>query len=123
MLVDTFSSRATREKMFHFIGVPEEGKWIEMLDSNLYFSSTGKFAARIDGGGRNAYKGREYLNLEEWQSLDFDRHSIFADPLFEDPEKGSFKMDPHSPSFDIGFREFPLDQFGLTQEYESKWVE
>ena len=118
-----FSSKATREKMFHFIGVPEEGKWIEILDSNLYFSSTGKFAARIDGGGRNAYKGREYLNLEEWQSLDFDRHSIFADPLFEDPEKGSFKMDPHSPSFDIGFREFPLDQFGLTQEYESKWVE
>ena len=27
------------------------------------------------------------------------------------------------PSFDIGFREFPLDKFGLTQEYENIWVE
>ena len=113
----------TREKMFHFIGVPEAGKWIERLDSNLYFSGTGKFTARIDGGGRNSYKGSKYVDLDEWQRLGFDRHSIFADPLFADPEKGSFTMDPHSPSFDIGFREFPLDRFGQTQEFENIWIE
>lgn len=29
----------------------------------------------------------------------------------------------NSPAFDVGFREFPLDQFGLTQEFENIWME
>ncbi|MCP4311527.1 MAG: hypothetical protein GY790_09725 [Bacteroidetes bacterium] len=118
-----FFSGLTSEKVFHFIGTPEQGKWIATLDSNLYFTTSGKFRARVDGGGRNSAAGNNYMNLDEWQNLGFDRHSILADPLFEDPEKGSFKLGPHSPSFDLGFREFPLDQFGLTQEYENIWIE
>jgi len=29
----------------------------------------------------------------------------------------------NSPAFDVGFRELPLDQFGLTQEFENIWME
>ncbi len=112
-----------RENVFHFIGVPEQGKWIEMLDSNIYFSSTGEFLTRVDGGGGNSGAGSKYMDLDEWRNLGFDKHSIVADPLFRDPEKGNFKLDPNSPSFDVGFREFPLDQFGLTQEFENIWME
>ena len=118
-----FFSGVTSEKVFHFIGVPEEGKWIETLDSNLYFSSTGKFITRVDVGGRNPGIESKYMNIDEWQSLGFDQHSIMTDPLFRNPEKGDFKLEPNSPAFELGFKEFPLDQFGLTMDFSNLWID
>ena len=63
------------------------------------------------------------MDIEEWQRLGFDQHSMIADPLFRDPENGDFKLEPHSPAFEIGFREFPLDQFGLTLQFNNIWMD
>uniref|UniRef100_UPI00261A927B hypothetical protein n=1 Tax=uncultured Sunxiuqinia sp. TaxID=1573825 RepID=UPI00261A927B len=38
-----------------------------------------------------------------------------ADPLFVDMESGNFKLKENSPAFKIGFKEFPLDNFGVTK--------
>ncbi|MBA7577085.1 hypothetical protein ES708_18931 [subsurface metagenome] len=117
-----FVAGVTKAIVFHFIAPPEKNKWIDVLDSNIYFSTTGKFLARVDAGGRNPGFDSKYMELDEWKNIGFDQHSIFADPLFKDPEKGDFKLNPNSPAFDVGFREFALDQFGLTQEFENIWI-
>lgn len=43
----------------------------------------------------------------------WDENSIVADPKFIDPENGDFRVQEGSPAFDIGFKNFPMDQFGV----------
>ena len=118
-----FKGGSVSEKVLHFIGVPgTERKWVHVLDSNLYSSSTGKFKARVDAGGRDAGVESKNFDIEEWKDLGFDLHSIIADPLFIDPEAGNFKLQKESPAFNIGFMEFPLDQFGLTGKFSNIWT-
>ena len=117
-----FKGGSTREKVLHFIGMPENSKWVQEIDSNLYNSSSGRFIARLDAGGRNIITGSMDIDLDEWNSLGFDLHSIIADPLFVDPKEGNFKLQKGSPALKIGFIEFPLDQFGLTGEFSNNWA-
>ncbi|NLF92680.1 MAG: hypothetical protein GX564_02235, partial [Oligosphaeraceae bacterium] len=42
-------------------------------------------------------------NLIDWQANSpFDQHSIQADPLFRDYEKGDFRLQPGSPAIGAG---------------------
>ena len=45
--------------------------------------------------------------------LGWDKNSIFGDPQFVDPSSGDFRVKEGSPAFDIGFKNFPMDQFGV----------
>ena len=45
--------------------------------------------------------------------LGWDEKSIFGDPQFIDPASGDFRVKEGSPAFDIGFKNFPMDQFGV----------
>jgi hypothetical protein len=47
------------------------------------------------------------LSWQEWQSRGRDVHSLYADPLFVDPQKGDFRLKPDSPAFNLGFK--PID--------------
>ncbi len=47
------------------------------------------------------------------KSSGWDRHSIEADPLFVDPANGNYKVRVNSPALALGFRNFPMDQFGV----------
>ncbi|SEW41280.1 PDZ domain-containing protein [Chitinophaga arvensicola] len=42
-----------------------------------------------------------------------DVHSLSGDPLFISPAKGDYRVQPGSPALKIGFRNFPMDQFGV----------
>ena len=42
-----------------------------------------------------------------------DEHSIVADALFVDPDKGDFRVKDGSPALKLGFVNFPMDQFGV----------
>ena len=42
-----------------------------------------------------------------------DEHSIMADALFVDPVKGDFRVRAGSPALALGFKNFPMDQFGV----------
>src|SRR6185312_6174868 len=42
-----------------------------------------------------------------------DEHSIVADALFVDPDRGDFRVRPDSPALKLGFKNFPMDQFGV----------
>jgi Right handed beta helix region len=42
-----------------------------------------------------------------------DAHSIVGDPMFVDPASGDFRVKDDSPALQLGFRNFPMDQFGV----------
>jgi hypothetical protein len=42
-----------------------------------------------------------------------DADSISGDPMFVDPAAGDFRVKDGSPAFKIGFKNFPMDQFGV----------
>ena len=59
--------------------------------------------------------------LGEWQKRGHDRHSVVADPLFENVEdfrKGgefgvnAFRLRTNSPAFGLGFRQINVSQVG-----------
>jgi parallel beta-helix repeat protein len=70
-----------------------------LLDHNLYWRTDGK---PIDFAG---------MPLAKWQAKGMDQHSIVLDPMFEDPEKGNFKLKAGSPASQIEFK--PIDMSGV----------
>jgi hypothetical protein len=42
-----------------------------------------------------------------------DAHSLIADAQFVDPAHGNFQVGPGSPALRLGFKNFPLDNFGV----------
>jgi Right handed beta helix region/PDZ domain len=42
-----------------------------------------------------------------------DQHSVKADAMFVDPEHGDYTVKPDSPALSLGFKNFPMDQFGV----------
>ncbi|MCS7190867.1 MAG: right-handed parallel beta-helix repeat-containing protein [Fimbriimonadales bacterium] len=47
-----------------------------------------------------------------WQAKGQDKHSRMADPLFENPAAGDFRLKPNSPALALGFEPFDLSQVG-----------
>jgi len=44
-----------------------------------------------------------------------DEHSITADAMFMDPTKGDYRVKDGSPALKLGFKNFPMDQFGVSK--------
>ena len=47
-----------------------------------------------------------------------DENSVIADPMFADPENGDYTISSESPAIKLGFKPFPLDDFGLEKGHE-----
>ncbi len=73
-------------------GMPVE-QWGREIDRN-FFASSQRDRARFARHG-------------------CDVHSIVADPGFVDPTRGDFRVRPDSPALALGFRNFPMDGFGV----------
>ncbi len=39
--------------------------------------------------------------------MGYDEHTVFADPMFVDPERGDYRLKPESPALKLGFQ--PID--------------
>lgn len=89
-----------------------EGKLKEKMgemDYNLYYCSRG------NGPEDLKIKGRGIPEVEspgDWQRLGFDFHSIYADPLFVDPEHDDYTLKPESPAFKLGFKQINVSAVG-----------
>ena len=66
-----------------------------LVDKNFYYQSD---QAQLD---KNATK------------YGWDGESLSGDPMFVDPENGDFSVQDASPALKIGFKNFPMDQFGV----------
>ncbi|WP_411827513.1 PDZ domain-containing protein [Luteolibacter sp. AS25] len=66
-----------------------------------------------DGVDKNLYFADKGAVMGISQKLGWDENSIFGDPMFVDPAKADFSVKEGSPAFEIGFKNFPMDQFGV----------
>ena len=115
----------SRRHFYHVFRPPVEGPFMEEMDSNLFWSDLGEFKACVTETdvGKRTGKGTEtrVLSLEQWRKLGYDRHSVFADPMFVDAANGDYRLRPGSPALKLGFESFDTDQFGLLPEFPRHW--
>lgn len=81
-------------------GVENGGTNVCVFDQNLYWNTTGepvRFGNKL---------------LAEWRAGGQDRNSIVADPLFVDPTRGDFRLQPGSPAAKIRFVPWDLTSVG-----------
>ncbi|MGA9042149.1 MAG: right-handed parallel beta-helix repeat-containing protein [Terriglobales bacterium] len=109
---------------YSVIAPPANGPWFEEINHNCFYTIGGEFQAVVDqlrseAGKRNAKK----YNLAEWQGLGFDKDSVYGDPLFVDPASNDFRVRPESPALKVGFQNFEMRKWGLTEKFPSRWRE
>lgn len=73
-----------------------DDKWGEELDYNLFANGE---ADRL-----------------KFAKSGCDEHSLSGDPLFVDANKGNYTVRESSPALEIGFENFPMNEFGVTSE-------
>lgn len=110
-----FKKGESQGALYEFIGPPIKGKWVEALDSNLFFNDIGEFTAVVHY--RPLGSRTERYNLEQWQQLGWDLNSLYGDPLFVDAPNGDYRLMPGSPAFRIGFKSFEMDKYGLLADF------
>lgn len=93
-------------------GIHHQPNQVKQVDYQLFWTLNGKPPTFLSTG-KSLPEYKETMTLGEWQAMGHDIHSIFADPMFIDPENGDFRVKPGSPAFALGFKNFPMDQFGV----------
>ncbi len=68
------------------------GGWGKEIDRNIFLTNA----------DRNAFRDKGC-----------DANSIVCDPMFVDPASGDYRLKPGSPALAFGFKNFPMDQFGV----------
>jgi hypothetical protein len=65
------------------------------------------------GTGINRNMFASAADLARHQQAGADADSIAGDPQFVDPKSGDYQVDAGSPALRLGFRNFPMDRFGV----------
>jgi hypothetical protein len=128
-----FSMGAAYGEIYTLIAPPAHTPWLEEIDFNCFYSDLGEFVARVSnrskgkfavvwGSKSNRREVRKY-SLAKWQVLGFDQHSVFADPLFVDPEQGDYRVQPESPALKLGFINFDAREAGLSADFPKQWLD
>jgi hypothetical protein len=76
--------------------IAPDGKWGAQLDSNLFATSNEDRVKYAKNG--------------------CDANSMIGDPLFLDAENGDFRVREGSPALQIGFKNFLMNEFGVTSD-------
>jgi PDZ domain len=61
----------------------------------------------------NLFTTQDPTILKASQQLGWDEHSVLGDPMYVDPASGDFRVKESSPALKLGFKNFPMDQFGV----------
>jgi len=128
-----FAMGAAYGEIYTLIAPPAHTDWLEEVDFNCFYSDMGEFVARVTNrsegqfsenwGSKETHMQARKYSLAEWQALGFDRHSVFADPLFVDPKNGDYRLQPESPALKLGFINFDAREAGLTAEFPKHWLD
>lgn len=88
----------------------------DVIRGNIFGSRF--FPIRVDYWGTeidyNWYMSED--DLKEVQSLGNDENGRAGDPMFVDAKQGDFRVRPESEVFNLGWENFPMDQFGVQKE-------
>ncbi len=114
----------TGASTYRFSTGSDHGQSVEEIDYNCIYQQGGSFAASITHlQDEKEFESPAVVNLAGWQDLGFDRHSSFANPLIADPAHLDFRLLQDSPALKLGFVNFAMNQWGLTNEFPSRWQE
>ncbi|MBT3272674.1 MAG: right-handed parallel beta-helix repeat-containing protein, partial [Spirochaetales bacterium] len=109
-----FKSATTGNEIYAITMPPVNGPWLEEINGNCYWNPSERFVARIRPRGGDPRD----IELEEWQAMGFDISSVCADPLFVDPEQGNYHVRADSPALRVGFKNFSIGTWGLTEDFK-----
>ncbi len=56
------------------------------------------------------------IALKSAQAFGIDKNSRFGDAEFVNAKNGNYQVKTSSPALNIGFKNFPMDDFGVTKE-------
>ena len=92
--------------------------WFEDSDSTFRHNIVMRPPAPIGmpagwGGGVDGNFFVSAADLAKARALGSDAHSSSGDPMFVAPALGDFRVRDGSPALPAGFRNFPMDQFGV----------
>jgi len=95
--------------------------WYQGSGDKVYANIFGRghAAARMAGQYvKNTYVDRNLFTIdqqavEKAKRFGWGSQSVFADPMYVDPENGDFRVREGSPALALGFKNFPMDQFGV----------
>ncbi len=90
------------DKPYQFIRA--NPRYAKEFDYNVFYNDKGM--PMITGVGKP-------ITLKQWQEKGFDRHSVFADPLFVDADNGNYQVKVQSPALQLGFKNFDMNKFGV----------
>ena len=62
---------------------------------------------------KNVFDSKDERLLELSAKLGWDANSVMGKPLYIDPTNGDFRVKEGSPALKLGFKNFPMDQFGV----------
>ncbi|MCM2373448.1 PDZ domain-containing protein [Aporhodopirellula aestuarii] len=65
---------------------------------------------RVDG---NLFYSPDPNAKDRYAKFGWEANSVVGDPLFVDPANGDFRVREGSPALQVGFENFPMDQFGV----------
>jgi len=86
-------------------------QYARQFDYNLFYNYKGEPTVRLRAGAPSPFK--ELMSLADWQAQGLDLGSVFADPLFIAPARGDYRVRANSPALKLGFKNFPMDNFGV----------
>jgi parallel beta-helix repeat protein len=83
---------------------------VAQSDNNVFFQgSWGKYALQDI---RKIDPDERITSFAQWQSLAYDEHSLFVDPLFVDPAHDDYRLKAGSPAKQFGFLETDIAAIG-----------
>ena len=84
------------------VALPTDTKWSTNYDKNLYWNVNYP----------DDFNVTQNVNMEDWNTEGYDLNSISANPNFIDPINGNYQVQENSPALKLGFKNFPMDEFG-----------
>ncbi|MHC4495046.1 MAG: hypothetical protein ACYSYM_04395, partial [Planctomycetota bacterium] len=96
-------------------GIRAKPRDVATWDYNLYWTAEAGGVKFIPGSTDPKFENVRQMNLQQWQAVGLDEHSLEADPMFRDPDELDFQVKPGSPALKLGFKNFPMDRFGVTK--------
>jgi hypothetical protein len=86
---------------------------VAQSDNNVFFQgSWGKYALQDI---RKIDPNERITSFAQWQSLAYDEHSLFVDPLFVDSAHDDYRLKAESPAKQFGFLETDIAAIGPRQ--------
>ena len=113
-----------RDDVYSIIAPPARGPWLEEIDNNCFFARSGAFTARVQALRCEKRPGpTQKYDLAGWRRSRIRCAFGVCRPAFCRSRAERFSRAADSPALKLGFKNFEMGKWGLTQEFAAAWRE